>query len=164
MKKSDYEKMMAELKNVFEPTIYGETSESVTLCFSIDCSEDTEEEQPSNDQLDEINAVLEKYEVEADWTGNGNGNDMDARCIVTIDGDYYITASFEDGNGVRVDCTQWETMGNSFGNKYHTEESAVLEAITLAAEIEESELDLSTQYHVMLDGRLSPVYTAMIDE
>ena len=88
MKKSDYEKMMAELKKVFEPKIYDETRESVTLHFSINCADDTDDDQPSNDQLDEINAVLEKYEAEADWTGNGNGDDMDAECIVTIDGDY----------------------------------------------------------------------------
>lgn len=89
MKKSDYEKMVNELKTVYEPHVYKIDEDGATLIFSIDTSEDDVETQegPGADMLDEINSILKKYGAEADWNGGANGEHEDAECKIAFESD-----------------------------------------------------------------------------
>jgi hypothetical protein len=78
-----FQRMLHDLSDVQEPYITDDNG-VIRLIFSIHTKYDeNNNDTEGEDALDEINAVLTKYGLEADWTGSANGMEEDAGVTFT---------------------------------------------------------------------------------
>jgi hypothetical protein len=97
MTSSELKTLIEKLSEVQEPTLpeirsttYGAEVDEITLSFAINCSGEDEGE----DTLAELNDILAAHDLRAEWTGNGNGDDMDATVSIPVEGARYEPYGF----------------------------------------------------------------------